>query len=367
MAPLKIKLHGRHRLERVPEIGVVNITAKSTSLSKVITVNEIQRISEKLHGMIAPLAIRTEDGGPAPDAAIIDWSVSPMYCEASQWSHPPASSTEARTQVHTQASAHATPQASAHATPQASAHASTQASPQANTQASPQARNQARNQAHALALFNLIMEFIDRDRALASTQSTEARTQSLFDIIMAAYIQTSPPTSAQALAQDNTHALIQAIGQASIRGSPQAQASTQSSRLTPWGPICRTHSAAIELHVTFGNFTKLREFANQITEIPGVSIDEICWDLSKASHELADAEVREMALLNALHLANDYAKSLGRDVLPVEVRPRRVHVEIPRERMQTQVRNPSIALRSVQIVPRNLVFTNSVKVIFGPV
>ncbi|KAJ5336577.1 uncharacterized protein N7506_004599 [Penicillium brevicompactum] len=276
MAPLKIKLHGRHRLERVPEIGVVNITAKSTSLSKVITVNEIQRISEKLHGMIAPLAIRTEDGGPAPDAAIIDW-------------------------------------------------------------------------------------------ALASTQSTEARTQSLFDIIMAAYIQTSPPTSAQALAQDNTHALIQAIGQASIRGSPQAQASTQSSRLTPWGPICRTHSAAIELHVTFGNFTKLREFANQITEIPGVSIDEICWDLSKASHELADAEVREMALLNALHLANDYAKSLGRDVLPVEVRPRRVHVEIPRERMQTQVRNPSIALRSVQIVPRNLVFTNSVKVIFGPV
>lgn len=290
MAPLKIKLHGRHRLERVPEIGVVKITAKSTFLSKEITVNEIQRTSQKLYEMIAPLTILTEDGDPDSDAAILDWNMSPMHCHASQYFPDP----RAR---------------------------STQAGTQARTQASPLARTQVRTQ--------------------ASTQTSPlARTQA----------------STHASSQTRTHVYVGSIG----------QASTQASLQTPRDSICRVHSASIGLEVTFGNFTKLREFMDQVVEIPNVSIDEVRWDLSKASHELADAEVRKMALLNALSLAEDYATSLGHDMIPVEIRPRRVKVENPKEKVPVQARSLGIIPQHVETVPRKIVFTNKVKVIFGP-
>lgn len=282
MAPLRIKLHGRHRLERVPEIGVVKITAKSTFLSKEITVNEIQRTSQKLYEMIAPLTILTEDGDPASDAAILDWNMSPMHCHASQYfPDPRARSTQAGTQARTQVRT----------------QASTQTSPLARTQASTHASSQA-----------------------------------------------------------HTRVYVGTIG----------QASTQVSLQTPRDSICRIHSASIGLEVTFGNFTKLREFMDQVVEIPNVSIDEVRWDLSKASHELADAEVRKMALLNALSLAEDYAKSLGHDMIPVEVRPRRVKVENPKEKVPVQARSLGIIPQHVETVPRKIVFTNKVKVIFGP-
>ncbi|KAJ5334910.1 hypothetical protein N7452_007313 [Penicillium brevicompactum] len=371
MAPLKIKIHGRYTLERAPEIGTVSITARSISLSKMTTVSEVERISQKLHEMIAPLAIRTEDGAPAPDAAIRGWTVSPTYCHASEWfPDPRASSTQARTQANTQASAQASPQANPQASTQTSPQASTQTSPQASTQTSPQASTQNRPQDITQTILRARIQSIIEGIVEASNQeSAQGHNQARIQALVGMSIQTSVKSIIDMIveagnresAQAHNQARIQALVRMAIEASYRypTPPSTQTSP-----PLCRNYSATIKLGVTFGNFAKLREFADQIAEIPEASIDEICWGLSEASYVLADAEVRERALHNALRLADDYAKSLGRDVVPVEIRPRRVKFEIPKQIMQT---DPSIAPGPVQLVPRNLLFTNTVKVIFGPV
>ncbi|KAJ5357591.1 Protein of unknown function DUF541 [Penicillium brevicompactum] len=353
MSSLKIKIHGRHRLERVPEIGKVSITARSISLSKMTAVTEVEKISQKLHEMIAPLAIRTEDGAPAPDAAVLGWTVSPMYCDASEWFPDPRARS---TQASAQTSAQTSPQASANAT-QANAQASTQTSPQASTQTSPQARTQTNPQARTQAILRAkTQSIIERIVEASNQESAQGHNQARIQALVGISFQSSVQSIIDMIVEAGNRESAQAHNQARIQALHRDQS-----------PLCRNYSATIKLGVTFGNFAKLREFADQIAEIPEASIDEICWGLSEASYLLADAEVREMALRNALRLADDYAKSLGRDVVPVEIRPRRVKFDIPKQIMQAQVGDPSIAPRPVQIVPRNILFTNTVKVIFGPV
>lgn len=83
----------------------------------------------------------------------------------------------------------------------------------------------------------------------------------------------------------------------------------------PWNnqgkQLAPVHNASISFSVKFKDFDALSEWLAQVTNVPGVQVNEIDWDLTHAKRAAVTTEVRSRAVRDAADKARVFAQAIG--------------------------------------------------------
>lgn len=80
------------------------------------------------------------------------------------------------------------------------------------------------------------------------------------------------------------------------------------------------HHASVEITATFTDTMALSDWLNTLTEVDGIRVDRIEWDLTPPTRARVEREVATAAVAVAVERANAYAAAIGRSTLtPLEI------------------------------------------------
>lgn len=130
--------------------------------------------------------------------------------------------------------------------------------------------------------------------------------------------------------------------------------------------IYSVKEASFHAEVTFRNVDSLRTFMDELAQMPRVTVYRIFWDLLVDTHKALRAEIRGRALDDATNNAKDSAAHLGYEVVPVNVKLRRVMLTNQSEMTQLAALGHPNSPGITQLRPPALVFTTTTKVTFRP-